>query len=292
MSKVQDAATSAALTTAVLQAPSRHPSKHLRAWLETGLGTSLLQFVAVAVFFLCWEVATELGWLSEFLMGKPSGIWARFVSSLMDGSLLINTGYTLWEAVLGFVIGTALGTVMGLSLWYSKWVEQLVGPFIAAINSVPKIALAPIVLLWFGTGLLSKVVLVVSMTAIVALIAAHQAAKDADKDLQALMFSMGGNKHQIFFGVVVPASLPAILATFRINVGFGLVGAVVGEFISSKYGLGNMIYTASSLFELNTVWVGLFMLMLVGFILYHAIDALERVALPWRTDGGRPHLQM
>jgi len=199
MSKVQDAATSAALTTAVLQAPSRHPSKHLRAWLETGLGTSLLQFVAVAVFFLCWEVATELGWLSEFLMGKPSGIWARFVSSLMDGSLLINTGYTLWEAVLGFVIGTALGTVMGLSLWYSKWVEQLVGPFIAAINSVPKIALAPIVLLWFGTGLLSKVVLVVSMTAIVALIAAHQAAKDADKDLQALMFSMGGATNTRYF---------------------------------------------------------------------------------------------
>lgn len=271
---------------------TRNISTPLRRWLETGVGSSLLQFVAVAVFFLCWQLAAQLGWISEFLVGKPSGIWARFVSSLMDGSLLINTGYTLWEAVLGFVIGTVIGTVLGLSLWYSKWAAQLVGPFIVAINSVPKIALAPIVLLWFGTGLVSKVVLVVSMTAIVALIAAHQAAKDADKDLQALMFSMGGNKHQIFFGVVVPSSMPAIIANFRINVGFGLVGAVVGEFISSKYGLGNMIYTASSLFDLNTVWVGLFMLMLVGFILYHAIDALERVALPWRTDVGRAHIQM
>lgn len=292
MSKVLIAGASVAPSTAGRQGRLRQPPKRLRTWLEAGLGTSLLQLVAVAVFFLCWQVAAELGWISEFLVGKPSGIWERFVSSLMDGSLMLNTGYTLWEAVLGFVIGTTLGTVMGLSLWYSKWVAQLVGPFIVAINSVPKIALAPIVLLWFGTGLISKVALVVSMTAIVALIAAHQAAKDADKDLQALMFSMGGNKHQIFFGVVVPSSLPAILATFRINVGFGLVGAVVGEFISSKYGLGHMIYTASSLFDLNTVWVGLFMLMLVGFILYHAIDALERFALPWRTDGGRVQIQM
>ncbi len=292
MSKALIAGTSVALSSVSRQSRLRQPRTRFRTWLETGLGTSLLQFFAVAMFFLCWQVAAELGWISEFLVGKPSGIWARFVTSLMDGSLLVNTGYTLWEAVLGFVIGTTLGTVMGLSLWYSKWVAQLVGPFIVAINSVPKIALAPIVLLWFGTGLISKVVLVVSMTAIVALIAAHQAAKDADKDLQALMFSMGGNKHQIFFGVVVPSSLPAILATFRINVGFGLVGAVVGEFISSKYGLGHMIYTASSLFDLNTVWVGLFMLMLVGFVLYHAIDALERFALPWRTEGGRVQIQM
>jgi NitT/TauT family transport system permease protein len=292
MSKALIARTSVAPSAVSRQSRLRQPRTRFRTWLETGLGTSLLQFFAVAMFFLCWQVAAELGWISEFLVGKPSGIWARFVTSLMDGSLLVNTGYTLWEAVLGFVIGTTLGTVMGLSLWYSKWVAQLVGPFIVAINSVPKIALAPIVLLWFGTGLISKVVLVVSMTAIVALIAAHQAAKDADKDLQALMFSMGGNKHQIFFGVVVPSSLPAILATFRINVGFGLVGAVVGEFISSKYGLGHMIYTASSLFDLNTVWVGLFMLMLVGFVLYHAIDALERFALPWRTEGGRVQIQM
>ncbi len=281
-------------TTKALQknAPKSQFSTALRTWLETGFGSSLLQFAAVAVFFICWQVAANLGWISAFLVGTPAGIWERFVSSLMDGSLLLNTGYTLWEALLGFVIGTAIGTVLGLSLWYSRWAAQLVGPFIVAINSVPKIALAPIILLWFGTGLISKVVLVVSMTAIVALIAAHQAAKDADKDLQALMFSMGGNKHQIFFGVVVPSSMPAIIANFRINVGFGLVGAVVGEFISSKYGLGNMIYTASSLFDLNSVWVGLFMLMLVGFVLYHAIDALERVALPWRTDVGRAHIQM
>jgi NitT/TauT family transport system permease protein len=256
------------------------------------MGRALLQLLAVVVFFLLWEAAVDLGWISEFLVGKPSGIWAGFYKLLMDGSLLLDTGYTLFEALLGFAAGTAIGTLFGLSMWYSAFVARLVEPFIVAINSVPKIALAPIVLLWFGTGLFSKVVLVISMTAVVALIAAYQAAKDADKDLQALLYSIGGSKHQIFYGVIVPSALPSIIANFRINVGLGLVGAVVGEFISSKYGLGHLIYTASSLYDLNSVWIGLFVLMLVGFLLYHAIDALERKLLPWRQDGTRAHIQV
>ena len=259
---------------------------------DTPTGRVLLQVFAVAGFFTVWELAGRMGWINEFLVGTPSGIWIQLVAGVTSGNLLVNAGYTLWEALIGFTIGTTCGTVLGLSLWYSRLAAQLVGPFIVAINSVPKIALAPIVLLWFGTGLISKVALVVSMTAIVALIAAHQASKDADKDLQALLFSMGADKHQIFFGVVVPSSLPAIIANFRINVGFGLVGAVVGEFISSKHGLGHMIYTASSLFDLNTVWVGLFSLMLVGFALYHGIDAIEKILLPWRSETGRSHIQM
>ena len=138
--------------------------------------------------------------------------------------------------------------------------------------------MAPIVVLWFGTGLISKVALSVSLTAIVALIAAYQAAKDADIDLQSLLVSMGADKHQVFYKAVVPSTLPSIIATFRINIGFGLVGAVVGEFISSQRGLGHLIYTASSLYDLNTVWVGLFTLMVMGFVLYYIIEIIERTS--------------
>ncbi len=248
--------------------------------------------MSVVIFFAAWQIGAELGFISEFLIGSPAGIWKRFVDSVLDLSIFVDTGYTLWEALLGFVIGTVIGTAIGLYLWYSKWAAQITEPFIVALNSVPKIALAPIILLWFGTGLGAKVVLVVSMTAIIALIAAHQATKDADKDLQSLLYSMGGTKHQIFFEVIVPSAMPTIVSNFRINVGFGLVGAVVGEFISSKAGLGHMIYNASSLYELNSVWVGLFMLMIVGFILYHGIDALEKLMFPWRADNGRTQIRM
>jgi NitT/TauT family transport system permease protein len=209
-----------------------------------------------------------------------------------DGALWTDTGYTLFEAMLGFVIGTIFGSMAGLALWYSIFVARLVEPFIVAVNSVPKIALAPIIILWFGTGLVSKVALAVSLTAIVALIAAYQAAKDADTDLQSLLVSMGASKHQIFLAAVVPSTIPAIIATFRINIGFGLVGAVVGEFISSQCGLGHLIYQASSFYDLNTVWVGLFVLMLLGFALYHLIDLIERRLLPWKQAGAGHQVQV
>jgi NitT/TauT family transport system permease protein len=255
-----------------------------RATFDTTLGRAALQALAVIGFFALWEMGVRAGWISAFLVGSPFGIFSLAYKMILSGELLSDTWYTLFEAILGFVIGTIFGSLLGLALWYSVFVARLVEPFIVAINSVPKIALAPIVVLWFGTGLVSKVALSVSLTAIVALIAAYQAAKDADVDLQSLLISMGADKHQVFFKAVVPSTLPSIIATFRINIGFGLVGAVVGEFISSQRGLGHLIYTASSLYDLNTVWVGLFTLMIMGFVLYYVIDIIERTSLPWKQS--------
>ena len=259
---------------------------------DTPLRRAMLQTVAVMLFFALWEIGVRMGWISAFLVGSPTGIFGFAAKMIASGELLSDAWYTFFEAILGFVIGTIFGSLLGLALWYSVFVARLVEPFIVAINSVPKIALAPIVVLWFGTGLVSKVALSVSLTAIVALIAAYQAAKDADVDLQSLLISMGADKHQVFFKAVVPSTLPSIIATFRINIGFGLVGAVFGEFISSQRGLGHLIYTASSLYDLNTVWVGLFTLMIMGFVLYYVIDIVERTLLPWKQSNTTHQVQV
>ncbi len=257
------------------------------AWLVT-----LFQLLIFALFLGAWEAGTRTGAVSAFLFGSPSGIYSKLVTGLSDGSLFYDTGVTMMEAILGFAIGTVLGSAAGLGLWYSAFVARVASPFIAAINSIPKIALAPMIILWFGTGLTSKVALAVSLTSIVALITAFEAAKDVDVDLQALLVTLGGNKNQVFFMVVAPATMPAIISTFRINLGFALVGAVVGEFISSERGLGHMIYTASSFYELNTVWVGLFILMFIGFILYRAVDLLEAVLLPWKMTSSTQSIRL
>jgi NitT/TauT family transport system permease protein len=271
----------------------RKARRHRRSLsFDTPLRRAMLQALAVVLFFALWEIGVRMGWISAFLVGSPTGIFSLAAKMIASGELLSDTWYTLFEAILGFVIGTIFGSLLGLALWYSVFVARLVEPFIVAINSVPKIALAPIVVLWFGTGLVSKVALSVSLTAIVALIAAYQAAKDADVDLQSLLISMGANKHQVFFKAVVPSTLPSIIATFRINIGFGLVGAVVGEFISSQRGLGHLIYTASSLYDLNTVWVGLFTLMIMGFALYYVIDIIERTILPWKQSNTAHQVQV
>ncbi|MEH2472219.1 NitT/TauT family transport system permease protein [Nitrobacteraceae bacterium AZCC 2161] len=271
---------------------ARPRRKRKRSPFDTMLGRAVLQLLAVAIFFALWEIGVRVGYISAFLMGSPSGIFSMFWKLILSGELLSDSWYTLFEAILGFIIGTIFGSQLGLALWYSVFVAKLVEPFIVAINSVPKIALAPIVVLWFGTGLISKVALAVSLTALVALIAAYQAAKDADTDLQSLMISMGADKHQVFWQAVVPSTLPSIIATFRINIGFGLVGAVVGEFISSQRGLGHMIFTASSLYDLNSVWVGLFTLMIMGFVLYYVIDIIERTSLPWKQASTSHQVQV
>jgi len=270
--------------------PRAAPRK--RSVASTAIARTLLQIGSVAALLLLWQFGVHIGFISDFLFGAPSGIYTTLVRMASNGELVTDTSYTLFEAILGFVIGTVFGSVAGLALWYSIFVARLVEPFIVAINSVPKIALAPIIILWFGTGLISKVALAVSLTALVALIAAYQAAKDADPDLQALLVSMGANKHQIFYKAVVPSTIPPIIATFRINIGFGLVGAVVGEFISSQHGLGHLIYNASSFYDLNTVWVGLFVLMLVGFLLYYVIDVIERLLIPWKAVSTAHHVQV
>ncbi len=268
-------------------APQRPPLRLNSSW-----GRTLLQIAAVAVFFALWEGAARMGWVSNFLVGSPAKILEALVRDTRSGQLFVDTGYTLFEAIIGFLLGTAVGSVCGLALWYSPFVARLIEPFIVAINSVPKIAFAPIVILWFGTGLISKVALAVSLTAIVALIAAYEAAKDADPDLQALLVTLGATKNDVFTKVVVPFTLPYVISAFRINVGFGLVGAVVGEFISSEKGLGHMIFTASSLYDLNTVWAGLFVLMAIGFVLYFLIDLLERTLLPWRQASNTSTLRV
>lgn len=272
--------------------PSVAPRARARRNLDAPGPRIAIQAIFVVLFFAAWEAGARAGLVSPFLVGSPAGIWKVLVASLQSGSLLDDTWTTLFEAILGFVLGTVAGSIVGLGLWYSPFVARLVEPFVVAINSVPKIAFAPIVILWFGTGLVSKVALAVSLTSIVALIAAYQAAKDSDTDLQALLLTFGASKHQVFYKAVVPSALPAIIATFRINVGFGLVGAVVGEFISSQKGLGHLIFAASSLYDLNTVWLGLFTLMLIGFVLYFVIDVVERVLLPWKQVASAPTVRL
>jgi NitT/TauT family transport system permease protein len=294
-SRVAKASTAITASTAPEKAQvssPRAPSRTKGSIIDNALGRTIIQALAVILFFGVWELAVRAGLVSSFMVGSPLAIFHALLRSAQSGMLLVDTGYTLFAAILGFVLGTAIGSTAGLALWYSSFVARVIEPFIVSINSVPKIAFAPIVVLWFGTGLVSKVALAISLTAIIALVAAYEAAKEADPDLQALLLTLGASKNDVFYKVVVPSTLPYIIATFRINVGFGLVGAVVGEFISSEKGLGHMIFTASSLYDLNTVWAGLFMLMAIGFVLYFAIDRLERALLPWKVQSAASTLRV
>ena len=244
--------------------------------LPPALKIALLQVALLAVLLAAWELAVRFGWIAVYLYGRPSGIFARAATLLANGELLRDAALTAWEAVAGFVLGTVLGSAVGLMLWLFPTGAAVLRPYLIALNGLPKIALAPLIIVWFGIGIPSKIAIAAIITFIVAVITAQQGAKEVDEDLVKLMRSLGASRWKTWRTLIVPGAMPWIASAFRLNVGFALIGAVVGEYIASKEGLGYMIYYAGVLYDLNAVWVGIAALMAVALLMYGAIDILER----------------
>lgn len=178
--------------------------------------------------------------------------------------------------MLGFAIGSFFGSLFGLGLWLTPTWAAILRPFIVAINGLPKIALAPLIIVWFGIDIESKIAIAAIITFIVSLMTAYSGAMEVDQDLVRLMRSLGASPRQTFFKVVVPSTMPWIISGLRLNVGFALIGAVVGEYIAAKKGLGYLVYYSGTLYDLNAVWVGLFTLMAVALALDYLVTLIER----------------
>ena len=245
--------------------------------LPPALRIALLQLAVLATLLALWEIAIRAGVLAVYVYGQPSGILVKAAHLIASGELLRDAALTAGEAVAGFLLGTVLGSVVGLSLWLFPTGAAVLRPYLIALNGLPKIALAPLIIVWFGIGISSKIAIAAIITFIVAVISALQGAKEVDPDLVKLMRSLGASRFATWRKVVVPGALPWIVAAFRLNVGFALIGAVVGEYIASKEGLGYMIYYAGVLYDLNSVWVGIAALMAVALAMYGVIDLVERI---------------
>jgi NitT/TauT family transport system permease protein len=255
------------------QAGSGRAERHT---LPPALKIALLQIALLAVLLAAWELAIRFGWIAVYLYGRPSGIFAKAGILIANGELLRDAALTAWEAIAGFLLGTLLGSAVGLALWLFPTSAAVLRPYLIALNGLPKIALAPLIIVWFGIGISSKIAIAAIITFIVAVITAQQGAKEVDEDLVKLMRSLGASRWKTWRTVIIPGAMPWIVSAFRLNVGFALIGAVVGEYIASKEGLGYMIYYAGVLYDLNSVWVGIAALMVVALLMYGAIDILER----------------
>jgi NitT/TauT family transport system permease protein len=243
------------------------------------LGAQVL--LAVGLLGL-WELGVRLGWVDGFLFGQPSAIWTLVVKGLADGSTLHDVYITSSETVLGFLIGNSVGAVVGLLLWYWPFVHRVVKPFVVALGSIPIIALAPLVVIWAGTDLESKVLMSTISVVVPALLAAYEGAKNADPLKVNLLYSMSASKWQGFRMVVIPSSLTYIFAGLKLTVGFALVGAIIGEFISAKEGLGHAIFIAGSLYNIPRVFAALLATIVIALVFVYVVGRIERLLLPWR----------
>jgi NitT/TauT family transport system permease protein len=253
----------------------------LRA-MRRNVAVTACQIGLLVAILAVWERATGSQALNAFLFGSPSAIWGHLVSMARDGTLIRYSAVTGLETLLGFLFGNIIGTVLGLALWYSRFVSRVMQPFIVAVGSIPIVALAPIVIIWFGTGLSSKIAMSTLSVVVVALVIAYKGALSVDDDQVNLMRTLGAAKGQIFRKLVVPASLGDIFAGLKLTVGFALIGAIVGEFMSSSEGLGHAIFKAGSLYIISKVFAALVATIALALALSFLVGKLERFLMPWR----------
>ncbi len=201
------------------------------------LTDNLWRGAGIALVVVLWQLGVNLGWINSFLMGSPAGIAEEAWRLLQSGQLLDDTLATVSATIAGFLLGSVLGSVCGLLLWFSRTTARIIDPFMVALNGLPKIALAPMIIIWFGSGMFSKIMLAFVATFVVALLSAYQGTHQIDRNMINLMRSLGGSRREIFTKVVPPAPLLWIISAFRLNIGFALIAEIGGEFISSDRGL-------------------------------------------------------
>jgi NitT/TauT family transport system permease protein len=213
-------------------------------------------------------------------------MWRHFLLSAKSGELWRHLKVTLYEQILGFAIGMGGGVAIGLGLWWSRTLSRILEPFAVIFNGIPKIALAPPMIVWFGIYETSKIVLAASICFVVAWLSAYAGARMVDRDLLDMCRAMGGSRWQAFVKVVVPSAMPWIISALKINIGFALIGAVVGEFVASNHGLGYMAVQASILYQMNLLWMVVFVIMTVAAVQYWAVLWLEHRLLGWMGEEG------
>jgi NitT/TauT family transport system permease protein len=246
--------------------------KSWRAWQVLAVQVSIL----VGLIGI-WEAAARTGLISAFFWSQPSAVAHSLVVFFTQGKALIDISTTFEETILGFILGTTAGAIIGMSFWWSRNWAAVVQPFVICFESIPKLALAPLVILVFGMGLPSKVAIATALTIIVTILTTASGVKAVDKDSEKLFYSLGATRLQVFLKLVIPSCIPWIISILRVNIGLALTGAVVGEFIASENGLGREIFYAGSTYDIALVWVSVLVLSTLSITMYAAVSWLERV---------------
>lgn len=243
--------------------------------------TRILGPAAVLVTLIAvWEVAVNLKDTPRWMMPAPSDIAQSFRDDW--GMLMMHTRVTLTEVLIGFGIAVAAGLVTGIAIDSSRIIERALYPLLIASQTIPMVVLAPLFLIWFGYGLLPKVLITALVAYFPLAVNTVDGLKSADRELLKLMVSMGANRWQIFRLAKAPSALPLIFSGARISVAFSVIGAVFGEFVGAKAGLGYLMDRSAPQFETPRVFACIVILAVMGVSLFLVVSLVERVALPWR----------
>lgn len=235
-------------------------------------------------FLLLWEVSVGYGWADRFFFSQPSEIWGILADWSGDGLVLENMGITLAEAAVGYPLGVTIGTALGFIFAFMPRVAQVLDPIMVALNAFPRLTLAPLFIVWFGFGMMPKIVLVAAFIVFICFFSTYRGLKEVDTELIDRARLWGASKWQLMRHIYLPATVSWIITGLRASVGFALIGAVVGEYIGGDEGIGFLIMQGQHRLRMREVLAGLALLLAVALIINIALRWIEQRSLRWRPS--------
>jgi len=238
---------------------------------------TVCRFLILFVFLFFWELSAQMKWIDAFFFSSPSMVLRCFLDMVYDLSFFTHTGITLLETLLSFSLVFFICMAVATLLWASPILSEIMEPFLVILNSLPKSALAPLLIVWLGTGLKTIVVAGISVALFGSIISLYTGFMQVDPEKLKLIRTLGGNKKDAFIKVVLPSSIPVILSNMKVNIGLALVGVIIGEFLAARRGLGYLIIYGTQVFQLNMVITSIIILCFIAVGLYQIIQLLEHI---------------
>lgn len=255
---------------------SKEHLAYLKKIKNRRISIRVTQIAILVAFLALWEVAANLKWIDAFITSQPTRIWATLKNLHASGELYHHISVTLYETIIGFTLGTLIGTIFAIIFWWSDYLSKVADPYLVVLNSLPKVALGPIIIVWIGAGTLSIVVMALLVSIVVTVIGVLNGFLDVSPDKIKLLKTFGATKIQVLSKVVLPASIPTIISALKINVGMSWVGVIVGEFLVSKAGLGYLAVYGGQVFQLDLVMTSVVILMVAAALMYQGVAWLEK----------------
>jgi len=249
--------------------------EYLRQIKKEKICVTITRILLLAGIIALWEMAARFKLIDSFIMSQPSRIVKTFSKMLLNG-LMMHLGVTCLETVVGFLLGTILGTLIAVVLWWSKFISRVMEPFLVVLNSLPKIALGPVIIIWVGAGAQAIIVVALAISLIVTVLEMLNGFTGTDSEKIKMARTFGANRRQIFMKVVFPSNAGTLFNSLKVNIGLSLVGVIAGEFLVSKAGLGYLIVYGGQVFQMDLVMCSVIILAIVAALMYKAVVLLEK----------------
>lgn len=259
-----------------IQHYSKEHSAYLKALKRKDMFVSLMRWAILAALIVLWEVSAQIGWLDSFIFSSPSRIVKTLVNLYQNSDLFRHIFVTVAETVAGFVLGTLIGTLVAVILWWFPTCMRVMDPYLVILNALPKIALGPILIVWIGAGTSAIVMMALLISLVVTIMSVLGGFREVSEEKLMLMRAFGATRMQMLSLVVLPASVPTMMSTLKLNVGMSWVGVIVGEFLVSKEGLGYLIVYGGQVFKLDLVMASIVILCVAAALMYYAVAFLEK----------------